>query len=98
AGKHAARSVYASVLAGIAAADIGIDFVVRRRQIKLGPSPKHVAGEKHALVLAGFFPSAIGALFLLQVQGRGKLRVRAANQRWNSQNPRPLFHLASRTV
>ena len=52
-GKHAAWGVDAAVFSGVAGADVGIDFVVRRSKIELRPAPESVARKEHAF-LAGW--------------------------------------------
>src|SRR5271163_3239726 len=45
--KHAAGSIHAAVLSSVPGAKVGIDFVMRRSQVKLRPPPKHVMGKEH---------------------------------------------------
>src|SRR5579864_410468 len=65
--KHIAREqtagrVHPAVLAGVAGAKIGINLVMRRGEVKLGPAPEHVSREKHAVVRSRIVPSALRRL------------------------------------
>lgn len=42
AGKGVARRIYAAELTGIRGADVGVDFVVRRRYVELAVPPEHI--------------------------------------------------------
>jgi len=52
-GKTAFMSETAAILAGIPGADVGVNFVVRRGKIELGPSPERIFGEEEALLDCG---------------------------------------------
>src|SRR5438270_13398964 len=78
--EHAAGSIDTPVLPSISAAQVGVNLVMRRRQIKLRPPPKHVPREKHAFVRIGGFPCAVRTLLLLYRRGRRDLRPRAGDQ------------------
>src|SRR4029077_13194202 len=67
AGEQAARGVRTAILPSVSGAEVWVDFVVWRRQVKFRPSPKHVAGKEHSVLGFG----------ILRIT-RGRLTLRAA--------------------
>src|SRR5271169_4186989 len=57
--EQAARSVDSAVLPGIAGAEIRIDLVVWRREVKLRPAPEHVVRKEHAVVGTRHIPGSM---------------------------------------
>src|SRR5450631_102474 len=53
-GKFAAWGVGASVVASVGGAEVGIDLVVRRREIELSKAVERIRREKHSVLCRGF--------------------------------------------